>query len=52
LSSSPAPDLPREVNEIMIAFPVGVNIHFRGPRGTREAIRLISQMYSSHVLPQ
>ena len=38
--------------EIMIELPSGVKIHFSGSSGTESAMRLITQMYSGHVLPQ
>jgi len=37
---------------IMIELPSGIKIHFSGSAGTETAMRLITQMYSTHVLPQ
>jgi putative transposase len=39
-------------SEIMIELPSGIKIHFGGVAGTESAMRLITQMYSGHVLPQ
>jgi putative transposase len=38
--------------DIMLELPFGIKIHFSGRFGTRAAIGFITQMYSSHVLPQ
>ena len=51
--TSPAvEDSPKVLNEIMIELPSGIKIHFRGANESKVAMRLISQMYSGHVLPQ
>jgi len=42
----------KETDAIMIELPEGVKIHFRGSYGTKAAMGIISQMYSSHVLPE
>ena len=38
--------------EIIIELPSGIKIHFSGSAGTESAMRLITQMYSGHVLPK
>lgn len=39
-------------DEIMISFPGGIQIHFRGNASSESAVKLISQIYQSHVLPE
>jgi len=53
---APVVATPEEVRKtqesIMIELPVGIKIHFSGSLGAKAAMGLISQMYSSHVLPE
>ena len=51
-TTSSAGDLSKEMNEIMIEFPTGIKIHFRGACELEAAMRLITQMYSGHVLSE
>jgi len=51
-TKSAAEDLSKELNEIMIELPTGIKIHFRGACESEVAMRLITQMYSGHVLSQ
>ena len=39
-------------DEIMISFPDGIEVHFRGSASSESAVKLISQIYQSHVLPE
>ena len=50
--TSTVDDLPKVLSEIRIELPSGINIHFSGSAGTESAMRLITQMYRDHVLPQ
>jgi putative transposase len=52
LSSSTTEDLSHVNNEIKIELPSGINIHFSGSACAKSAMRLITQMYSDHVLSQ
>jgi len=52
LTGVSAEEKPKEMDGIMIELPAGVKIHFRGSIGTKAAMGIISQMYSSHVLPE
>jgi putative transposase len=49
VSTSTSEDLPHVDNEIMIELPSGIKIRFRGVHESEVAMRLINQMYSSHV---
>jgi len=42
----------KTLDAIMIELPVGIKIHFSGSLGTKAAMGIISQIYSSHVLPE
>jgi putative transposase len=39
-------------DEIMLHFPDGVQVHFRGGIQSEAALKLITQIYASHVLPE
>lgn len=39
-------------DEIMISFPDGIQVHFRGTIHSESAMKLLSQIYRSHVLPE
>jgi len=39
-------------DEILVEFPQGVKIYFRGDTSIQPALELITQICSSHVLPQ
>jgi hypothetical protein len=52
LTSSASEDLPKWINGIMIELPSGIKIHFRGVDESKAALGIISQICSSHVLPQ
>jgi putative transposase len=39
-------------DEIMISFPGGIQVHLRGSASSESAVKLISQIYQSHVLPE
>lgn len=51
-TTSVSGDLQGSLNEIVIELPSGVKIHFRGACESESAMRLITQIYNSHVLPQ
>jgi putative transposase len=43
-------DMSKELHEIMIELPGNIKIHFRGSNESEVAMRLITQIYSDHVL--
>lgn len=51
-TTSATGDLSKGQNEIMIELPTGIRIHFRGACESEAAMRLITQMYSGHVLSE
>ena len=45
-------EFPKEEHEIMIELPGSIKIYFRGSSESEIAMRLITQIYSGHVLSE